>query len=195
VFDETADRRGYYGRLLAYVYVDGQSFNYALVQEGHARLYESTFTERERYAAAEVDARTAGRGLWSCATETTRSPTPSTPRGSVAADVAVDVVRVHPDAEGPENENLGDEYIVLRNDGDERVDLSGWTIADAAGATYTVPAGTTLAPGSELTLRTGTGTDGDGTLYWGRASAVWNNDGDTVIVRDGAGTLVVERRY
>lgn len=66
-FDADAGRRGGYDRLLAYVVVDGQSFNAALLERGHARLYDSSFRERDRYAALEREAREAGRGVWSCA--------------------------------------------------------------------------------------------------------------------------------
>jgi len=66
-FDAAAGRRGGYDRLLAYVVVDGRSFNAALVERGHARLYDSSFRERDRYAELEREAREAGRGLWSCA--------------------------------------------------------------------------------------------------------------------------------
>ncbi|SFR41690.1 lamin tail domain-containing protein [Halogeometricum limi] len=187
VFDETADRRGYYGRLLAYVSVDGRSFNLALLESGHARVYDSTFTERERYRAAEADARAAGRGLWSCADRTTT--------GTSADDASIDVVRIHPDAAGDDNENLDDEYVVFRNEGEESVNLTGWSVVDAAGNEYDFPPGTTLEPGAELTLVTGRGTDSRETLYWGRESAVWNNGGDTVELRDGRGVVEAERRY
>jgi micrococcal nuclease len=204
VFDETADRRGYYDRLLAYVYVDGASFNLALLETGHARLYESTFTERERYRAAEADARAAGRGLWTCAADGADDDTAvdggtadagQTETGPSDTDARIAVVRVHADAAGNDNENLNDEYVVLRNEGAAPVDLTGWSVADAAGKTYTFPSGTTLEPGAELTLRTGAGTDGEETVYWGRAGAVWNNDGDTVTLSDDDGAVVAERRY
>jgi micrococcal nuclease len=66
-FDATEGRRGGYDRLLAYVLVDGESFNAALLERGHARLYDSSFRERDRYAALERTAREERRGLWSCA--------------------------------------------------------------------------------------------------------------------------------
>ncbi|ELZ26433.1 micrococcal nuclease-like nuclease [Halogeometricum pallidum JCM 14848] len=190
VFDDTADRRGYYDRLLAYVYVDGDSFNYALVESGRARLYESTFTERERYRAAEADARSARRGLWSCVDPSTPDASP----GSVT-DAEIAVAEIHADAAGNDNENPNDEYVVFRNEGEEAVDLSGWSVVDAAGNDYTFPSGTRLEPGAELTLRTGTGDDGGGTVYWGRGSAVWNNGGDTIRLRDDDGAVVLERPY
>jgi micrococcal nuclease len=66
-FDAAAGRRGGYDRLLAYVVVGGESFNAALLERGHARLYDSSFRERDRYASLERTARDAGRGVWSCA--------------------------------------------------------------------------------------------------------------------------------
>jgi micrococcal nuclease len=66
-FDDAAGRRGGYDRLLAYVVVDGRSFNAALLERGYARLYDSSFRERDRYASLEREAREAGRGVWSCA--------------------------------------------------------------------------------------------------------------------------------
>jgi micrococcal nuclease len=67
-FDRRTDRRGDYDRLLAYVYVDGENLNHELVAAGHARVYESAFTFREEFTASETRARSAGRGLWACAT-------------------------------------------------------------------------------------------------------------------------------
>lgn len=66
VFDPNADRRGGYGRLLAYVIVDDRNFNYDLVATGHARLYDTDFVFRERFDAAEQQARDQQRGLWRC---------------------------------------------------------------------------------------------------------------------------------
>jgi micrococcal nuclease len=191
-FDEAEGRRGYYDRLLGYVYVDGRQFNYDLVATGHARVYDSGFLERDRYEAAERAARASGRGVWTCATD---RPT----GGSAVADggVAVEVVEVRADAPGDDNENLAEEYVVVQNVGESTVDLSGWTVADAAGHAYAVPEGTTLEPGATLTIRTGRGTDEPdaGVVYWGRDGAVWNNGGDTVTVRDATGATVTERSY
>jgi micrococcal nuclease len=67
--DTEADRRGGYGRLLAYVTVDGsdESFNYALLTDGYARLYDSPFSRLHAYEDAERAAQRNGTGLWACA--------------------------------------------------------------------------------------------------------------------------------
>ncbi|ELZ42097.1 thermonuclease family protein [Halorubrum tebenquichense] len=62
--DERADRRGGFGRLLTYLYVDGEDFNERLLTDGYARLYDGEFAKRDAYAAAESDARERGVGLW-----------------------------------------------------------------------------------------------------------------------------------
>jgi competence protein ComEC len=113
---------------------------------------------------------------------------------TVSAD-RLQLAAVHPDADGDDRDNLGDEYVVFENAGDEPLDLSGWTVSDEAGATYTVPEGVTLAAGEQLTLRTGSGTDTETELHWGRESPVWNNDGDVVTVTTAAGDVVIQETY
>lgn len=68
VVDATADRRGGYGRLLAYLELDGADLNRWLVAEGHARVYDSTFARSDDYYDAESRARDENLGLWTCRT-------------------------------------------------------------------------------------------------------------------------------
>ena len=193
-FDANEPRRGYYDRLLAYLTVDGAEFNYALVARGYARLYDSEFVRRQRYARAEAAATEAGRGLWRCRA-TGEGTTATTETDAAAATPAVRVATVHADAEGRDGENLNDEYVVLEGVGDAPVDLSGWTVADDDGHVYTVPEGVVLDPGERATIHTGAGEDGGADYYWGRASPAWNNGGDVVVVRDADGTVVARETY
>jgi competence protein ComEC len=126
----------------------------------------------------------------------TAEPTPTTVAtdgGTAGGELVVD--EIHADAAGDERENLNDEYVVFANDGDEALDLTGWTVADEAGATYTFPDGYTLGAGERVTLHTGSGTDTERDLYWGSGSPIWNNGGDTVIVRNSQGDVVREVSY
>lgn len=63
-FDRRREDR--YGRLLAYVWVDGELLNEALVRAGlaRARPYPPNLRHQRRLAAAENEAREAGRGMW-----------------------------------------------------------------------------------------------------------------------------------
>ncbi len=61
-----AQKRDRYGRLLAYVYVDGMFVNAKLVEDGYAQVY--TFPPNVKHAELFIrlqrGARGAGRGLW-----------------------------------------------------------------------------------------------------------------------------------
>jgi micrococcal nuclease len=189
--DPQADRRGSYGRLLVYVYVDGQNFNRQLIEQGYARLYDSDFSSRDAFASAEQTAQSNDVGLWNFEGSTTPTPTTTVTDGGVS----VSIVEIHADADGNDHENLNDEYIVLKNMGESAIDMTGWTLRDEADHTFTFPSGFTLSPGDTVVIRTGSGRDSSETLYWGSDSAVWNNGGDTIILIDSSGTIVLSREY
>ena len=99
-----------------------------------------------------------------------------------------------PSARFASRKNLTDEYIVLENAGTAQVELSGWTVQDEAGHTYTFP-DYTLGAGERVTLHTGSGTDTASDLYWGAGAPVWNNAGDTIIVETADGTRLLAESY
>lgn len=88
--DPRADRRGSYGRLLVYVYVDGENFNERLLSEGYARMYDSSFSERSQFADREEEAQRNDVGLWGYEGSTaTATPTPTltpTPEPATSTD-------------------------------------------------------------------------------------------------------------
>nr|WP_328765756.1 lamin tail domain-containing protein [Halomicroarcula rubra] len=115
--------------------------------------------------------------------------------GTTTREGTLSIEAVHADADGDERTNLNDEYVVFKNSGDASLDLSGWTVTDEAGKTYTFPDGYTLEAGSTVTLHTGSWSDSATDLYWDVGSPVWNNDGDTVTVRNSEGAVVIEEIY
>lgn len=191
-FDANEPRRGYYDRLLVYVHHDGREFNHQLVRRGLGRVYDSSFEKGDSYYATEAAAMDAGRGLWTCRDGDAGAATP-TVTSTPPSGTGVVVSELHADAEGPDGENLNDEYVVVTNRGDESVDLGGWTLTENADRTYTFPANTTLAAGESVTVHVGSGEDGDGHLYWGQSSPILNNDGETVTLRDAGGAVVAEQ--
>lgn len=86
----------------------------------------------------------------------------------------------------PAPDEGGREFIELWNDGPP-IDLTGWTIHDTAGSTYTF-GDTTLATGARIVVWGGGSDDARGPA-WSRA-AVWNNGGDQAFLVDGAGATV-----
>jgi hypothetical protein len=95
------------------------------------------------------------------------------------------------DPVGPEPKG---EYVLIENDRATAADLTGWTLADAIQHTYAFSA-FPLVPGATVRVWTGTGTDDGENVYWGRHQAVWNNTGDTAILRDAAGNEISRFAY
>ncbi|WP_379742920.1 lamin tail domain-containing protein [Halopenitus salinus] len=196
--DPTADYRGSYDRLLVYVYRNESartSFNRRLIDEGYARLYESEFERRSAYRSAETAAREDGVGAWGYEEGAWTDGGRVVDGAGATSEGGLAVVAIHADAEGNDHENRNGEYVTLENRGTDPIALGGWTLSDAAGNAYSFPDGFELEPGDHVTVYTGDGADTDTELYWGSDRAVWNNDGDTVIVRSADGTTRIEYAY
>ena len=175
-FDDQADGRDDYGRLLAYVYDDSEDYNYKLVHTGRAQVFDvSGFTKADQYGDAEATAREVNRDVWRCRNARTRGQ--------------VDIERIAAGADG----SLDDEYVVLENTGYRPRSLDGWTVSNGSGATYTFGR-QVLLPGETVTLYTGEGTDNRSAVYWGRSSEAWTGNG-TVSLTAGGGELATTRLY
>lgn len=139
--------------------------------------------------------------------ERTETVTVADPAGELVLD------RVRPDAPGSDHFNPEAESLVFRNAGDAPLALGGWTVHDGAEEegrvhpgyhTYEFEAGFELAPDETVALHTGAEPaaddrwaedDVDHRVFWGKRRAVWNNDGDLVVVEDPDGNPVVATRY
>lgn len=88
-----------------------------------------------------------------------------------------------------------DEYVVFRNDGDERLDLSGWRVENGLGESYEFPDGFVLAPNEQVTIHSGEGRDSEIDLYWRSDETVWDRQGGTVVVRSPDGQRVLREPY
>jgi len=101
----------------------------------------------------------------------------------------IEISYINYDAPGDDWDNLNGEYVTIQNSGSENADLTGWRLVDAASHTFTFPS-FTLAPGSTVTVYTGSGTNTQTSLYWGSSSPIWNNDHDTAYLYDSSGELI-----
>ena len=65
VRDRSGDTVDRYGRLLRYVYLDGDNFNTRLIRERYAHAYRRfPFSKRQEFIHLENEARRQGLGLW-----------------------------------------------------------------------------------------------------------------------------------
>lgn len=158
--DPQADRRGGYGRLLVYLTYDGELFNRQFLDQGHARLYDSSFSKRLTFADAEGAVRKNDVGVWDYEPPSTPIPTPEptptptqapVPNGGSDSPSPSDlgVTTIHADAAGNDHENLNGEYITFTNTRSETLDLSGWTASDEADTPTTSRAGSRLTPATQ----------------------------------------------
>lgn len=162
-----------YGRLLRYVYAGDLFVNLEMAKRGFANAYTFPPDVRytEKFLEAERYARKNGLGLWS------------------KSEVNKVKIEVNYNASGKDNTNLNDEYVMIKNVGDDFIDISGWTVKDSATNIYRFKR-YLFEPSSTIYLFTGSGNDEGGKFYWGSPQPIWNNDSDTLYLRDREGLLI-----
>lgn len=187
--DEAADRRGSYGRLLVYVTDDGTNFNLDLIEEGYARMYDSSFSMRSTFADAEQTAQANDVGLWDYEAPTTPTPTTTTPTQTSGAtpvpdggtdSPAIEIVRIDAEAE----------YVTIQNTGSQSVDLGGIVIDYDDGQAETLPS-YALGAGETVQIGTGEQTSVETAISTGYGDHVLHNsDPDTVTLYTQEGTII-----
>jgi len=167
-----------YGRKLRYVFLKNTFINLEMVKRGYANTY--TYPPDVKYGKeilmAERYARENNLGLWEL---------------SEFKDICVEVFY---DAPGNDNENKNGEYVVIENTGSSILNTLDWTIKDSGTNIYVFGSGE-FYPGAKITLFSGKGADGEDVLYWNSRRPVWNNDFDTLYMRDADGLLMCIYNY
>jgi hypothetical protein len=135
---------------------------------------------------------TSTPGITATPTATPTAPTPTatlTPSPTPTPDVRIIYIEYNPPGSDVEGE-----YVLIQNFTSSPVNMTGWTLRDQAGNTFTFPP-FSLNPSASVRLWTKSGTNTLYDLYWGRGSAVWNNEGDTAYLRDTSGVLIHTYSY
>lgn len=177
-FELGSSKRDRFGRFLAYVFVDDTFVNKELVHKGYAYVRGPIDAKyKEAFLKAQEEARSKGSGIW-----------------AKAKVRCIYIAKVHADAEGNDRYNLNDEYIVIENRGSEPINLTGWTVFDEAHHRYLFP-NFVLEARSKVILHTGLGKNSHSELFWGSRGPVWNNDGDSIFIRDADNNLILSYVY
>ncbi len=129
---------------------------------------------------AEIRARNANRGLWKFS--------------GIPDAFCIGIFSFRYNAAGDDNDNLNDEYVEFRNSCTYPVQMEGWIMNDSNENTYVFPEFLTMNK-TKFTLHTGQGENNDADLYWDKTRAVWNNDGDTLLMWKPDGKLVLNYSY
>ncbi len=176
-----------YERLLRYVYAGDFFVNAKLVEEGYARArgYPPDTRYADLFAQLEREAQAEGQGCW--------APVATAAPEEVSVFVGPHCSQF--DAPGNDNDNKSQEWVCFIDGGTQMVEMERWVVKDEYGWAYTFPP-FTLGPGGEVRLHTGCGQNTATDIYWCKEGyAVWNNDGDTVFLFEGSGSLVGEYSY
>jgi len=81
------------------------------------------------------------------------------------------------------------EFIRLVNTGTQDAHIGGWVLSNGS-FSFTFPAGTVVPHNGSLVVRTGTGTNGNGTVHMNQTHYVWPKGGGHAILKDGTGKLI-----
>ncbi|NNK82013.1 MAG: T9SS type A sorting domain-containing protein, partial [Flavobacteriaceae bacterium] len=138
-----------------------------------------------------------------CDGTTVSGTVPSAICDPVTMDLVINEIHADPDstngdANGDGTANFSDdEFVELFNIGSTPLDISGYTIEDAASVRHTFPASTILPANSFITVfGGGTPTGFSGLTQVASSGSVGlNNSGDTVTVRNSSGSEVVAYTY
>ncbi|MBM3695977.1 MAG: hypothetical protein FJW79_08610 [Actinobacteria bacterium] len=173
-----------FGRLLAYAYAGETLVNLALLENGFALALQSDHPRLAEFLRADDRAYSNGIGLWA-----------ADACGAPSMD-PVTLIALEPDPPGRDEDDLNGEWVLLANRGEQDAYLTGWVLRDESSEhRYHFAAGTVLRPGEQVRVHTGSGADGEGSLYWGKDRPVWNNGGDTALLLDPRGNVAGRLRY
>ncbi|MEZ4524067.1 MAG: lamin tail domain-containing protein [Thermomicrobiales bacterium] len=113
-------------------------------------------------------------------------PTPTVTEGGVAITGIDFDPAVGRDGDG--------ETVTIVNVGEGPVDMTGWSLSDIAEHIYIFP-NFVLQPGAAVVVHICAGENTPEILFWGRCSAIWNNEGDTAYLRDATGRGISTYSY
>ncbi len=171
-----------YGRKLRYVYYGDIFVNLEMVKRGFANIftYPPDVKYTEQFLEAERYARKNDLGLWE------------------SSKIDAVNIEIFFNAQGNDNENINGEFIIIENIGSEILDTSGWTIKDSGTNIFHFDS-YKFNPGKRIILFSGKGKDrsedDDWYMFWNSHRPVWNNDHDTLYLRDREGLLVEIYNY
>ena len=187
--ERDVEDRDQYGRLLRYVFIDGYNVNYEMIYLGFAHKYE--YGSNTKYSSWFEEAENKSKENEGCLW--------TKPEEDYANCFVI--TNFHFNAAGEDNYNLNDEYVTLKNKCNYQIDMTNWMVKDETSIydhKYYFPY-FILQSGLSVTLYTGTGINTNSKLYWkrqeGNYAEIWNNNGDTLFLRDNQGNFVLSKSY
>lgn len=168
-----------FDRTLAYIWLDDSLINAELLLNGYADTY--FIPPNTKYEAlfdsAEQSAKTTNLNIWK--------------KGSGGLEIRT----IFYNAPGPDDENPNGEWIEIQNIGGADLNLNNYTLQDSSSSNLYTFRNFTLDAGDIVTIYSGCGTDTSNDLYWCNDGSIWNNGGDSAMLRDNNGDFVDDYTY
>jgi len=187
ILEKGKENKDKYSRLLRYVFYDEELINAQILQEGLANFYsyrETHYTSKLK--KAEQSAREEKKGIWE--------------KSQHACSSCISLEEIE-NGEDKEDCKAGNEWIAFLNQCSQACILNGWTIKDDASHIYTLKE-IVLQENQEIILYSGQGQNNQTTdqviLFFqnkDKCASVWNDDTDSLFMRDGQGKLVLYEHY
>lgn len=98
--------------------------------------------------------------------------TPSTAQPTATVQLAPEGIRI---SAITGSGDVGNEQVILVNDGTSTFSLQGWQLQRVGGPAYVFASDVPLFPGGSIRIHTGGGTDTSIDLYWGMNEAAWQS--------------------
>jgi hypothetical protein len=114
-----------------------------------------------------------------------------------AAAYRMQIDEIYYNSPGPDyggNSSLNHEWVQLHNRSGSSINLTNWTLRDKAGHIFKFGS-YTIKPYGYVTIHTGKGTATQTDRYWNHSWYIWNNTGDTAILKNQNGTVIAQCTY
>ena len=125
---------------------------------------------------------------------------PVAPKPAQPVAGSVQFTRINYDASGKDkktSKSMNGEWVRLTNKTRNTINLNGWTVRDAGGHVYRFNGNTYLGAARSVYVHTGGGRNNTPFMhrYWGSGNHVWNNNGDTAVLRTNTGKTIDSCRW
>lgn len=180
------------GRLLRYVFAGGKFINYELINLGYANADSMPPNVRCDELLLEAEARAIQKeiGLWAPQPTVTRTLIPL-PSATIATtgDIVISFI-----SERGTLWQEPEEFVEIRNDSDDWIQLEGWSLTDEENHVFIFPR-FYLNPGGHCRVYTNEyHAKSCGFSYWS-GGPIWSNDRECAYLKNSLGELVATLCY
>lgn len=183
-----------YGRILAYVFVGNTFVNSEMIKNGlaAAQTIQPNVKYQDIFLSLQKQAREMCLGIWKSLCKKSENKVLGQSQN------CIEIVSIHADAKGNDNQNKNDEWVEIKNTCTNAVSTNGWFLKDSSASNKYQFKDVSIDGGKNIYLHSGCGQDTFSDIYWSCPEgkyAIWNNSDDSAFLYDNQGELVSQYSY